>query len=51
MTTKYKFIIESERDQAIELDSKDIKVLDFVFDEFPGEVIRKAKKRTLDYFS
>ncbi len=51
MTTKDQFRIESERDQAIELDSKDIKVLDFVFDEFPGEVIRKAKKRTLDYFS
>ena len=51
MTTRAQFRTKEEKDQAIELDSKAIKVLDFVFEEFPEEVINDARKKTLEYFN
>ena len=51
MTTRAQFRTKEEKDQAIELDSKAIKVLDFVFEEFPEDVINDARKKTLEYFN
>ncbi|MCE7743339.1 MAG: hypothetical protein GOP50_12885, partial [Candidatus Heimdallarchaeota archaeon] len=50
LTTEAQFKHVEEKDQAILINSKDLSVLDFIFDELPKNVVEEAKKNTLDYF-
>ena len=50
LTTEAQFKHPEERDQAIEVESKELGVLDFKFEELPQELIARVKKTTLDYF-
>ncbi len=49
-TTRLQIKDEDEKEQVIELDPGNIKVLDFSFDKFPDEIIAKAKQDVLRYF-
>ncbi len=49
-TTEAQLRNDEEREQRIELDSKDLRVLDFSYEELPQGIIDNAKKKTLEYF-
>ncbi len=51
LTTEAQFKHEEERDQTILINSKELSVLDFMFDELPEKIVDKAKRNTLDYFA
>ncbi|MHA1222898.1 MAG: patatin-like phospholipase family protein [Candidatus Heimdallarchaeaceae archaeon] len=42
---------QEDREQIIELDTKDVSIFDFVFKEIPEDVIKESRARTLEYFS
>ncbi len=48
-TTHLQIYTDGERDQVIELDTHEVRILDFAFDKLPPAV-NKAKKKTLEYF-
>ncbi|MHA1198919.1 MAG: patatin-like phospholipase family protein [Candidatus Heimdallarchaeaceae archaeon] len=50
LTTEAQFKHEEEKDQAILINSKELSVLDFMFDELPKDIVDEARKNTLDYF-
>jgi NTE family protein len=49
--TNLQVLKEEDRDQIVELDTKDVSIFDFAFGEIPEEVKRESRTRTLEYFS
>ncbi len=49
--TNLQILQEEDRDQIVELDTKDVSIFDFSFEEIPEEVKRESRARTLEYFS
>ncbi|MHA1202085.1 MAG: patatin-like phospholipase family protein [Candidatus Heimdallarchaeaceae archaeon] len=50
-STRLQFRFPSERDQTITLDSGDLKLFDFIYEQFPEEIISKSRSKTLEYFN
>ena len=50
LTTEAQYKHPNEREQAILIDAKGLSVFDFMFDEIPKDIVKNAKKKTLDYF-
>jgi len=50
LTTESQFKNDSEKEQAISINSKEISVLEFMFDKLPKDIVDEAKRNTLSYF-
>ncbi|MHA2308319.1 MAG: patatin-like phospholipase family protein [Candidatus Heimdallarchaeaceae archaeon] len=48
--TELQIKTSGERDQIIELDTGNLSIFDFSFEELPEEIITSSKERTLEYF-